>query len=40
MDFIVTREAAKFTAEAYIQDIHHLCTVAYLIKTCCLEGAA
>ena len=37
MDFIVTREAAKFTAEAYI---HHMCTVANLIKTCCLEGAA
>jgi hypothetical protein len=37
MDFLVTREAAKFAAEA---SIHHLCTVANLIKTCCLEGAA
>ena len=37
MDFIVTREAAKFAAEA---SIHHMCTVANLIKTCCLEGAA
>ena len=37
MDFIVTREAAKFAAEAHI---HHMCTVANLIKTCCLEGAA
>jgi hypothetical protein len=37
MDFIVTREAAKFAAEAYI---HHMCMVANLIKTCCLEGAA
>ena len=37
MDFIVIREAAKFAAEAYI---HHMCTVANLIKTCCLEGAA
>ena len=30
MDFIVTREAAKFAAEA---SIHHMCTVANLIKT-------
>jgi hypothetical protein len=37
MDFIVTREAAKFAAEAYI---HHMCAVANLIKTCCFEGAA
>jgi hypothetical protein len=37
MDFVVTREAAKFAAEA---SIHHLCAVANLIKTCCLEGAA
>jgi hypothetical protein len=37
MDFIVTREAARFAAEA---PIHHMCTVANLIKTCCLEGAA
>ncbi len=37
MDFLVTREAAKFAAEA---SIHHLCAVANLIKTCCLEGAA
>jgi hypothetical protein len=37
MDFIVTREAAEFSAEAYI---HHMCTVANLIKTCCFEGAA
>ena len=37
MDFIVTREAAKFAAEA---SIHHMCTVANLSKTCCLEGAA
>jgi hypothetical protein len=37
MDFIVTREAAEFAAEAYI---HHMCTVANLIKTCCFEGAA
>jgi hypothetical protein len=37
MDFIVTREAARFAAEA---SIHHMCTVANLIKTCCLEGAA
>ena len=34
MDFIVTREAATFAAEAYI---HHMCTVANLIKTCCFE---
>jgi hypothetical protein len=37
MDFRVTREAAEFAAEAYI---HHMCTVANLIKTCCFEGAA
>jgi hypothetical protein len=37
MDFRVTREAAEFAAEAYI---HHICTVANLIKTCCFEGAA
>ena len=37
MDFKVTREAAEFAAEA---SIHHMCTVANLIKTCCLEGAA
>ena len=37
MDFKVTKEAAKFAAEASIQ---HLCAVANLIKTCCLEGAA
>ena len=37
MDFVVTRGAAKFAAEA---SIHHMCTVANLIKTCCLEGAA
>ena len=37
MDFLVTREAAKFAAEA---SIHHLCAVANLIKACCLEGAA
>ena len=36
-DFKVTKEAAKFAAEA---SIHHLCAVANLIKTCCLEGAA
>jgi hypothetical protein len=32
-----TYQAAKFAAEA---SIHHLCAVANLIKTCCLEGAA
>ena len=37
VDFKVTKEAAKFAAEA---PIHHLCAVANLIKTCCLEGAA
>ena len=37
MNFKVTKEAAKFAAEASIQ---HLCAVANLIKTCCLEGAA
>jgi hypothetical protein len=38
MDFKVTREAAaEFAAEA---SIHHMCTVANLIKTCCLEGGA
>jgi hypothetical protein len=37
MDFIVTREAAKFAAEA---SVIHMCTVANLIKPCCLEGAA
>ena len=37
IDFKVTKEAAKFAAEA---SIHHLCAVANLIKTCCLEGAA
>jgi hypothetical protein len=37
MDFKVTKEAAQFAAEAYI---HHMCTVANLIKTCCFEGAA
>jgi hypothetical protein len=35
MGFIVTREAAKFAAEAHI---HHMCTVANLIKTCCFGG--
>ena len=37
IDFRVTRQAATFAAEA---SIHHLCAVANLIKTCCLEGAA
>ena len=37
LDFKVTREAAEFATEAYI---HHMCTVANLIKTCCFEGAA
>ena len=37
MDFKVTKVSAEFATEAYI---HHMCTVANLIKTCCFEGAA
>jgi hypothetical protein len=37
LDFKVTREAAEFATEAHI---HHMCTVANLIKACCFEGAA
>jgi hypothetical protein len=37
MNFQVTKEAAAFATEAYID---HMCTVATLIKTCCFEGAA
>lgn len=37
MDFKVTRVSAEFATEAYI---HHMRTVANLIKTCCFEGAA
>jgi hypothetical protein len=36
MDFVVTRGAAKFAAEA---SIHHMCTVANLIKTAMLPRA-
>jgi hypothetical protein len=36
-DFKVTKVSAEFATEAYI---HHMCTVANLIKTCCFEGAA
>jgi hypothetical protein len=31
------RSRGVFATEAYI---HHMCTVANLIKTCCFEGAA
>jgi hypothetical protein len=37
MDFKVAKVSAEFATEAYI---HHMCTVADLIKTCCFEGAA
>jgi hypothetical protein len=37
MNFQVTKEAAEFATEAHI---HHMCTVANLIKTCCFEALA
>jgi hypothetical protein len=37
MDFKVTKEAAGFATEAHI---HHMCTVANLIRACCFEGLA
>ena len=37
MDFKVTKVSAEFATEAYI---HHMCTVANLIKTCCFEALA
>jgi hypothetical protein len=37
MDFQVTKEAAEFAIEAHI---HHMCTVANLIKICCFEALA
>ena len=37
MDFKVTKVSAEFVTEAYI---HHMCTVANLIKPCCFEALA
>jgi hypothetical protein len=37
MNFQVTQEAAEFATEAHI---HHMCTVANLIRACCFEGLA
>jgi hypothetical protein len=37
MNFRVTQEAAAFATEAHI---HHMCTVANLVKTCCFEALA
>ena len=37
MNFKVTKEAAGFATEARI---HHMCTVANLIRACCFEGLA
>jgi hypothetical protein len=37
INFQVTKEAAAFATEAHI---HHMCTVANLIKTCCFEALA
>jgi hypothetical protein len=37
MNFQVAKEAAGFATEAHI---HHMCTVANLIRACCFEGLA
>ena len=37
MNFQVNQEAAEFATEAHI---HHMCTVANLIRACCFEGLA